>query len=82
MTLRFSVGMHEALWKRVDRPGEPANREHMLMALAGLEYIIVKVRSPDEGFVKLSQLIEECDRRPTLREPVRQALQTSVLTPG
>jgi len=39
---RFSVGMHEALWKRVDRPGEPANREHMLMALAGLEYIIVK----------------------------------------
>ena len=82
MTLRFSVGMHEALWKRVDRPGEPANREHMLMALAGLEYIIIKVRSPDEGFVKLSQLIEECDRRPTLREPARQALQTSVLTPG
>ena len=40
---RYSVGMHEGVWKRVDRPGEPANREHMLMALAGLEYIIVKV---------------------------------------
>ena len=41
--LRYSVGLHEGVWKRVDRPGEPANREHMLMALAGLEYIIVKV---------------------------------------
>ena len=40
---RYSVGLHEGVWKRVDRPGEPANREHMLMALAGLEYIIVKV---------------------------------------
>ena len=37
------MGLHEGVWKRVDRPGEPANREHMLMALAGLEYIIVKV---------------------------------------
>ena len=24
--VRYSVGMHEAVWKRVDRPGEPANR--------------------------------------------------------
>ena len=24
--VRYSVGMHEGVWKRVDRPGEPANR--------------------------------------------------------
>ena len=41
---RYIVGMQEGVWKRVDRPGELANREHFLMALAGLEYIIVKVK--------------------------------------
>ena len=24
---RYSVGMHEGVWKRLDRPGEPANRD-------------------------------------------------------
>ena len=28
---RYSVGMHEGVWKRVDRPGEPANREHIFL---------------------------------------------------
>jgi len=38
----YKVLFHESMWERLDRPGEKANREHMMMALADLEYIIIK----------------------------------------
>ena len=28
---RYSVGMHEGAWRRADRPGEPVNREQMII---------------------------------------------------
>ena len=44
----YKVLMHESKWERVDRQGEPANREHMLMALADLEYIIIKAAHSEQ----------------------------------
>jgi len=38
----YKVLLHESQWERVDRQGEKANREHLMMALADLDYIIVK----------------------------------------
>ena len=39
---KYRVLMHESAWERLDRPGTPASREYMMMALAGLDNILVK----------------------------------------
>ena len=39
---RYRVLMHESAWERLDRPGSPASREYMMMALAGLDHILIK----------------------------------------
>ena len=33
---KFSVLLHETVWQRLDRPGETASREYMMMALADI----------------------------------------------
>jgi len=38
----YKVLLHESQWERVDRQGQKANREHMMMALADLDYILIK----------------------------------------
>ena len=39
---KFRVLMHESAWERLDRPGSPASREYIMMALAGLDNILIK----------------------------------------
>lgn len=39
---KYRVPMHESAWERLDRPGSPASREYLMMALAGLDNILVK----------------------------------------
>ena len=39
---KFSVLLQESAWERLDRPGEAASREYLMMALADLEYVIIK----------------------------------------
>ena len=39
---KYRVLMHESAWERLDRPGTPASREYMMIALAGLDNILVK----------------------------------------
>lgn len=39
---KYRVLMHESAWERLDRPGSPASREYMMMALAGLDHILIK----------------------------------------
>ena len=39
---KFSVLLQETAWERLDRPGEAATREYLMMALADLQYIIIK----------------------------------------
>ena len=55
---RFSVLLHETVWERLDRPGETASREYMMMALADIQYIIVKAahseRTEEAGISDIS----------------------------
>ena len=55
---RFSVLLHETVWERLDRPGETASREYMMMALADIQYIIVKAahseRTEEAGISEIS----------------------------
>ena len=39
---KYRVLMHESAWERLDRPGSPASREYIMMALAGLDNILIK----------------------------------------
>ena len=39
---KFRVLIHESAWERLDRPGSPASREYIMMALAGLDNILIK----------------------------------------
>ena len=34
--------LQESAWERLDRPGEAASREYMMMALADLQYVLIK----------------------------------------
>ena len=45
---RYQVRLKEETWQRLDRPGYAPNREHMLMALADIQWILIKAAHSED----------------------------------
>ena len=45
---RYQVRLQEETWQRLDRPGYAPNREHMLMVLADIQWILIKAAHSED----------------------------------
>ena len=45
---KYKVLLHESKWVRLDRSDMEANREHMMMLLANIEYILIKAAHSEQ----------------------------------